>query len=961
MKKIVIICLIAAFSFTVWAQESRITQYKLANGLTIILNEDHSQSTVFGCVAIRAGSKDDPADATGLAHYMEHVMFKGTQELGTSDWEAEKPHYENIIKLYEELRNTQDVEKKNEINKQINEESLLAGKYAIPNEFSNLVQSMGGTGLNAGTGYDYTIYYNSFPPFQVRRWLDLYAHRFINPVYRGFQTELETVYEEKNMYADNPYSVVQEDFFFKAFGADNPYGRPIIGNTEDLKNPSINRIIEFYNAFYVPSNMALILSGDIYPESIKPMIEDTFGAWEKHEATGIQNKPNNIEFTEAVKVKAKLTPYPMVFMGYPGAPSNHTDEYALELCSRLLSNANQTGLLDKLVLEGDLLSASAGIVAHKYAGFGLIQAIPVFDINQMKFVSLSVVEKMLQKEVQNLKQGNFDDWLVTALKKEMITEHEEYKESAMRMGFALMQSFVYEMSLEKFNNYTNIIQSITKDDIIRVANKYFSDNCLTYFSDIGKPGKDNLDKPSFDPIDPIPGKKSIYANHFEKLPLSDVREDFVDFSKDIQVGQFADKVKLFYTKNPINEIFSLTIKFGVGTGKIPSLDMATQLMNYAGIMNLYKPQELKKEYSKLGCSVNFRATESYLYITLKGDEKNLAEACKLLSKTFLLPQLDEKQMNNVKGSVYGSRQAEKKDKDSQAGALYDYLLYGKNSPELTRLPATKIQELTISDLTGAFISATKYQASIHFVGTIPYEKLKEELKASLALPSDLQVSNSPYVKPTEKYNEETILFLNNSDARQSDVFLFVGGNEYNLENQPVIDAFNQYFGGGFNGIVLQELREMRSFAYSANAFYRTPPIQGEKTMLVGLIGTQSDKTADAVIEFLKLIKEIPEKPERIDNIKNYLVLSSQASKPNFRVLSQSVENWEMKGYTDDPNKILIPKYQELTFDHLMDFYRNEIVGRPVTIAIVGNKKEIDMDKLKSVAKIVNVGSTKIFN
>ena len=961
MKKLLFLPLLTFYAFiSVVAQDIEISTYKLENGLTIILNEDHSQPSVFGCVAVRAGSKDDPDDATGLAHYMEHVMFKGTQDLGTYDWGSEKPHYEKIIELYEELRKTEDPEKKKEINNQINQQSLAAGKYAIPNEFSNLTQAMGETGLNAGTGYDYTMYHNSFPPFQIRRWLDLYAHRFINPVFRGFQSELETVYEEKNMYSDNPSRAVQNDFLNSYFGEDNPYGRLILGKTEHLKNPSIKRIIEFYNDFYVPSNMALVLSGDINPETLKPMIEATFGKWEKRELTAAAKEPESIRFSEPIKVKTKQTPYPMLILGYPAVSVNNADKYTFEFCTRLLSNKNRTGLLDKLVLEGDFLFANASFQQFKYDGMVMIQAVPTFDVSQMKYVSLSVVEKEIEKEIEKLKKGEFDDWLIDAFKKELAQEYDMLFESPSNMGYVLMQNYAYNIDINNFLNYKNKIESITKEDILRVANDYFTENKLTYLSDIGNPKKEDINKPDYSPIEPIPGKKSDYAKYLEQLPLSEVKEDFVNFDKDVQEIYLADKVKLNYTQNPKNDIFSLTIKFGVGTGKIPSLGMATQLMNYAGVLAQYKPQELKNAYSKLGCTVNFYSSESYLYISMLGDEENLGTACQLLSRTFLMPELDEKQMKNVIGGVLGSRRIEKTDKSSQASALFEYLLYGDNSPELNRLSDSEIQELTISDLTGDFISATHYEASIHYVGKLPFNKTTEILRNNLVLPANLEDSESPYIRKITERNKETILFLNNPDARQSEISILINGPVYKMEDQATVDAFNQYFGGGFNGLVLQELREKRSFAYTASARFATPTIPEENMFFIGTIGTQADKTADAVSEFVKIIKEMPEKPERINNIENYLVQSSQASKPGFRNLSQTVENWKIKGYTIDPNQYLIPQYKNLSFEDIKSFYQDNISNQPITIAIVGNKKLIDMDKLETIAKVVKVNPSKIF-
>ncbi|WP_347841030.1 insulinase family protein [uncultured Draconibacterium sp.] len=953
--------LIAIFLFSgVFAENDKIQKFQLDNGLTVILYENHSQPTVFGSVAVRAGSKDDPKDATGLAHYMEHVMFKGTQELGTWNWEAEQPHYEKIIELYEQLRTTEDETQKAELNKQINEESLKAGKYAIPNEFSNLVQAMGGTGLNAGTGYDYTFYHNSFPPFQIQRWLDLYAHRFENPVFRGFQSELETVYEEKNMYSDNPYRAVNNDFIKNMFAEGNPYGRLILGTTEHLKSPSIKRINEFYDAFYVPSNMALILAGDINPDELKPMIEATFGKWENRAAQGKSIIPENVAISKPVRIKEKLTPYPMLLVGFQGVDVSHEDRYSVDFCARLLSNSNQTGLLDRLVLDGDLINVSASHQQYKHAGLVAIQAIPTFDLSQMKFMSLSVVEKLIDAEIAKLKKGEFDAWLIDAFKDELIKQHEMSRETPMNVGLQLMNTFVYELPLEDFTAYKEQIMAVTKEDVIRAANKYFTKNRVTYLSDIGEPEKDALKKPEYKPIDPEPGHQSAYTNHFKTIELSDIKENFVDFDKEVTKSELAPGVKLYLTPNKQNDIFSLVIKYGVGSAKIPTLDLATSLMNNAGIMAQYKPQELKKEYSKLGCSVRFFNNDSYLYIILEGNEANLGQACQLLSRTYLLPELDEKQMNNVIGSEIGMRRIEEKDKDMQANALRDYMIYGEESPELNRLSTAEIRSLSISDLTGDFILATHYEASVHYVGRMEHKQLLETLRGNLAFPADLKKSASPYVRSVVKENTESILFLNNPDARQSEIYLFVNGSDYQLNKQPQINAFNQYFSGGFNGLVIQELREKRSFAYSAGATYLTPPLPGNPGYHLGYIGTQADKTADAVEEFVKLIKEMPEKPERIINIKNYLVQSSKANRPNFRNLSQSIESWSQRGYAEDPNKLLLPKYEKLTFEDILAFYKKEIAEKPIKIAIVGNKKEIDMEKLESIARIEKINVNKLF-
>ena len=255
--------------------------YTLENGLTVMLNEDRNETSVFGAVVIDGGGKRDPSDATGIAHYLEHVLFKGTSKMGTTNYAKEKVYLDSIEVLYDELSKKEDKKTRLKIQRHINDLSLKASEYAIPNEFTRLIEGMGGTGLNAGTGYDFIYYFNSFPSAQIEKWVDLYSHRFLDPVFRLFQSELETVYEEKNRAMDNPFRVFNETsrkYFFK----NHPYGQQtILGSVEHLKTPSLSKMKEYYNKYYVPNNMHLLIAGDFDKRDVKKLIKDKFGKLKK--------------------------------------------------------------------------------------------------------------------------------------------------------------------------------------------------------------------------------------------------------------------------------------------------------------------------------------------------------------------------------------------------------------------------------------------------------------------------------------------------------------------------------------------------------------------------------------------------------------------------------------------------------------------------------------------------------
>ncbi len=246
---------------------SDVKQAVLSNGMEVWLNEDHSQPIIKGSVVVKAGAKDCPD--TGLAHYLEHLLFKGTEELGTVDYVAEKVWLDSIAVCYDLLAETAGQAERAALQKEINRLSLKAADYAIPNEFDLLTAAFGGTGLNASTSYDDTCYYNTFSPQYLAQWAELNSHRLLHPVFRLFQGELETVYEEKNRSADN---TMQAPLFemFKQFGEENPYSYPIIGSTENLKNPRLGEMMAFFKKYYVGSNMGLILTGDFDVEEALP-------------------------------------------------------------------------------------------------------------------------------------------------------------------------------------------------------------------------------------------------------------------------------------------------------------------------------------------------------------------------------------------------------------------------------------------------------------------------------------------------------------------------------------------------------------------------------------------------------------------------------------------------------------------------------------------------------------------
>lgn len=951
--------LLAAFLISLPSFGQGLKAFKLKNGLSVYIWEDNTKSDVYGAVGVRTGSVNDPEQYTGLAHYLEHVMFKGTDKISTLDWAVEEPIYQQIIAKYDEMAEETDPAKKEAIGKEINELTIEAGKVSVSSEFSNLMESMGAQGLNAGTSYDYTIYYNSFPAYQINKWLEISSQRFINPVFRTFQAELETVYEEYNRSQDNPGRMQQEFLLSKAFEG-HPYSRSVIGLPEHLKNPRLSKLLEYYNTWYAPENMVLILVGNVHAQQISGRINAAFGRLPKRSIPERKQYPD-LEIKGRTQYNAQIGYYPSVYLVYKGVPAGHPDEKALEIAMNLLANDSNTGTLNKLVLDGELTSGGAFPMTFREQGRNVINVIPLYDENQRRFDSNKSAEKKALKAIQQIANGEFEDWAVEAIKNNMCRDYDLQMEFNENRANELMDAFIYEKDLSQVLNYKDEIMGITHEDIKRVAKQYLSDDYLAFYIDKGdNKEKNKIKKPGYKPIESPVGKQSLYATQFKSMPIGHVDEKFIDFSN-VQTRKLNDRSQMYYTPNTENNVFSLTLRYGVGEREFPKLGIAAELMNNAGIMGIYEPQQLKEELSKINATCSVNADDNYLYITMRGYEETLPQACQLLARQILMPKLDDKQLSRIKGSILGSRQQRKENVSLLANALAQYIRHGEKSSYIEELTDKEVYELQIAELTGDINRAANYEAEIFYCGTLPFENAYDILSQNLPLVANERPSQSPQDRPLAPVTENTIYFLPNTNAEQAQISFYMPMQKHDKKDDVLRDAFYQYFSGGFNGLVINEIREKRSMAYSAGAAIKTPEVTGNPTYMIGSIGTQNDKANDAIDVFMGLINDMPKNPERISNIKSYMRQEALSSHPDFRYKAQYLKMYQQMGYKGDPAEENLPKIDALTFDDIVKFYEENIKGKPYAIGIMGNPKDIDLKKLEKYGKVVKLNERKLFN
>ena len=946
-----------------------LTSYKLANGLQVYLWEDHDQPDVFGATVTRAGSIDEPSTATGLAHYLEHMLFKGTDRIGTLDWEKEKPYYEHIIALYDTLAMTSDAEEREAIQLKINEQSRLAAQYNATDEFSNLIQSIGGEGLNAATSYDMTYYHNSFPAYQMERWLTLYADRLTNPVFRGFQAELENVFEEYNMYSDDNGQHVTK-FVNAESSKGTPYERDIIGYPEDLKNPKLRQLINFFNTWYVPNNMALILVGNFSSEEVKPLIEKTFGAMQYKELPA-RHQFTDTEFAKDQRYKARLGYYPMYIEVYKGVKAGEKDELPLHFACELLSNAMGIGLLDELQSDNEFLAVDASVRPAREMGRIQILAIPFLNMSTRDYNSIRETENSVHKAMDKLLNGEISDELFEAVRLHLLQSYDRSMEYSMSKSMMLLQSFVYQVPLEQLLAEKEELKQLTKEEVIRVAKAYFSAPKKVFEIGEGNPKKEKLAKPNIKPLEPGKGQSQYYQN-FSSIPAGKLIPRFVDL-KDIDKDRFAENVYVYTTPNPKNNIFTLRLKYGIGTYEKPLLQFAVEMMNEAGMQGApgMTINELRAKLAKLGAKCTYSVTPSYVVVDVEGDEANLKEIVSLVNLHMMFPEFSSeahKKLNGIVGRELSSRWfMERKNSDIRAAAALEYVMYGENSSFIKRVPERNIFApdmgilLQESDLEAEWRRALGYELEVHYVGQLPADSVKTVLYGHIPMSENANPTTSPIERPRTPFSKTELYFLSDPDMQQAKIYILIEGTPYSVNEAVQYQAFNEYFGGGFSGIVMNEIREKRSMAYTAVGGFNRPAMQQRKTYFFGYVGTQSDKVNDAINVYCQLLDSMPQKPDNMENIRTSLRQSMLSNHPTFRYKSQRLTEWNRLGYQIDPATLQIRQVQKLKFDDIWNFYQSHVQGKPMKILVIGDPKLIDQKALKAkFGKVNKLNGDKIF-
>lgn len=924
--------------------------YTLKNGLTVILSPSTKEPRIQTYIAVKAGSKTDPASHTGLAHYLEHLLFKGTDKFGTLTWSKEQPLLNQIDKLYEQYNSTTDSAKRKAIYTEIDRVSGEAAKFAIANEYDKLMANMGSQGSNAFTSFEQTVYIENIPSSSIDKFLAVQAERFRNPIFRIFHTELEAVYEEKNRGLDNDGTKVFESMFENLFP--NSYGKQTtIGTIEHLKNPSLIAIRDYYRTYYVPNNMAIIMSGDFNPDLVIKKIDTSFSFMKEKEVPAYHFEPEKEMVTPILKEVVGPTPE-SVMIGYRFPGSQSKDTQLLELIGSILTNGN-AGLFDlNLVKKQRLLSAAAFPYVLKDYSTLLLQGRP------MKGQSLDEVKQLMLDEIEKLKTGMFSDELLIGIlnnaKKYTIESNESYRSRAS----SLMDAFTSDIDWRRMVAYNSTLATITKQDIMLFAKKYLNNNYVAVYK---KKGEDKsikkVEKPAITPVEVNRDAQSAFLKQVNEMPETPVAPMWIDYGKDINRDRI-NGLTLLSVENKTNDIFRLSYRLEMGSYHNKLLPIAAEYLQYIGT-STKSAEDISKAFYQIASSFDVNVSSEVSSISLDGLQENFGQAVQLLEDLLKNCQPDEQAWQRLKSRLKKAREDAKLDKSAILKGLVSYAQYGAKNPFNYVLTDEELEAVQASELTDILHDLINYEHQVIYYGPKSTASLSSELSALHVTVSPLKAYPAPVKFEKTRQNESKVYFAH-YDMVQAEIDWFRNSDVYDPDKTAVIQLFNNYFGGGMSGIVFQTIRESKALAYSTYAVYSSPSKKDDRYSILAYVGTQADKLKEAISGMNELLHDLPASEKVFNTSKEGLLRSLETSRITEDGIIYSFLNARRLGVDYDMRKKVYNEVKDMNFSDLQYFHRSEFKGKAYSYCIVGSRERVKNTDLAAYGTVQELDLKTLF-
>ena len=927
-----------------------VREYQLKNGLKVYLSENKEKPVISTMIAVKAGSTYDPKETTGLAHYLEHLMFKGTSKIATVNWEEEKKLLDEISDLFEKHKATKNEDEKKKIYAEIDRLSTEASKYAAPSEYDKMISSIGATRTNAFTSNERTVYVNTIPSNQMDKWMTVEGERFNELVLRLFHTELETVYEEFNSGQSSDYRQAYYKFNSILY-PNHPYGQQTtIGKAEHLKNPSMVNIHKYWEKYYVANNMAVIMSGDLDFDETIQKIDKYFGQLRTDEKLSHPTFAKEKPITKPISADIYGPEAEFLQLGFRIEGANDKNNIIAELIAMILYNG-QAGLIDL-----DLIKPQKVLRAYAYSSYKKDYGEFNLKGNALEGQKLEEVKELLLSELDKIKKGEFDEWLPKAIiNNEKLSRLRKIEYNYYI--YDMLDAFVMDIPWKDEVSRLDKMEKITKQQIMDYANKTFKDNYVVVYKRKGENKTIvKVEKPRITPIEIDRTKESEFLKMFKEMPDNRLKPEFVDFKKIIKTEKL-NNIEFNYIQNKNNELSSAYFVVDMGDFNIKELSIAMNYFEYVGTEKM-TAEELAKEYYKLGVYTGVRAGEERTYVFVSGLDKNFNKALNILLNSIRTAKADKSSFKKYIETVKKERANSKLSSWYIGFNAKSYAKYGKNNTQRYALTNDELDELDAEKMVELINNILDYQHYILYYGPKNFEESFSMIK-EIYSPNE-KLNEIPKAAEFEELESGGKVYFTNYDKVQSSITLMSKDRIFSPEIIAYSSMFNEFYGAGLSSIVFQEIRESKGLVYSAYAYLTTPSEKNKSHYLTASLSTQPDKMKDALKAMFDILNEMPDAKMQFEESRKAALIQLES-----RRLTKADPFWVYKGYQKlgidyDITKMIYKEIQKMTYEDFQAFFNENIANKKFDIVVVGKEEDIDFEVLKEYGEIIKLSLDDLF-
>jgi len=900
--------------------------FELENGLKIYLVKNDTTPTINVRAIFNVGSKNDPQDNTGLAHYFEHLMFGGTSKIGSLDYEKEKPYLDKIENLFENLKLEKDIKKREKIINEIDNNSVKASNFSTNLEYQQILLSLGGTNINANTGKDETRYIYTIPKNNLEKSLKVLSEQLFNPVIRHFSRELQAVYEEYVMRNENSFTLCVNQLL-KDLCDNHPYSVPVIGKEEHLKNPSIKAVKEFYNKYYHPNNLTLLLIGDLDYDSTVDIIEKYFGKLKKKEVHKDNFQDIKLpEKTKEIDVITENSHYGLLV--FPLKINNSADTYKTTLISAMLDN-----YLQGLKHEKKINYSECFFWNFKYISFLCVYYEPL-DRQSLKFAKDLVLQK-----INDFCLGKNNSFAFNYVINDNIYKSRNFENNTfITFLFEELSTFDFK-DIEKSEILSNkLIKNLKKHDCENYIKDILSKPYYVINKNIGNRNYEKIDKIKVSTMNLNTDKKSEYFKDIEKMKSEDIKPIKLDYNKDIKNYNFKDNVNFYYVKKFDKKIFKIKFKFNCGILNDKNTDILNYFFQFSRNKNMSYKQFIEK-IKELGSDMYISVNNNDTSITLLGISENMDKTINLVTDYLLNINFDDKYV--------------------EEGIKY----YLNNEPNFRFLKinfknykdyitdSIYIKQLTKEKLKNLCNEIFSSKCDVLFSTDLEPKQFIDKIKSSKLL------SKCKNEYKTKKYEykdySKNIIFIRHMYGSQNiKCYIYNFLNKVKIDDIFLLNTYDTYY----DSIYFDELRSKNGLTYCSKWIVKHNDMFYDKDYLKIYFESQPNKFISAFSKTLNLFnfsKNLQQFEISYNNLKNqhnckrftdFDILNNYFTDKNNGIDVNRTNFFEIMG--NNMNSI--------TVDKLNEFHDNNIKNAPKIIYIEGNLEDIDVTFLTKFGEVKRI-------